>query len=225
MLSLLKFGGNALELGEKLQQLVRIVARQVCQPEAFPVVVISAMKGLPEQLQTLARLVREGKRSEWLSLLEQVKQQHRDLANDAVQEPTRFSTLERNMEASFLELDQDVLQLQLLSYGSPAVPLSIMRIITWGEHLAVSLVTAALEDAGVASMPIHEAMLLTARHRWDHSVWMANETQTTPVLTQATRARARRALLSAWTMSGTSGRWWTGSNRARNTDNFWTTWR
>ena len=167
MLSVMKYGGQALASQQHLQHLIVQVRNHCQQAETPPLVVVSAMAGTRERFHTLARLVREGHASAASALLEQIKQAHCVRASENVRDPTRAQALLHALEASCWDLTREVERLAQLPYGSAAVPWHITRITTWGERLAVLIVAAALEDAGLHAEGLPDALVQTAQPSCD----------------------------------------------------------
>ena len=167
MLSVMKYGGQALASPHHLQHLITQVRNHIQQVETPPLVVVSAMAGTRKRLHTLARLVREGHASAADTLLEQIKQTHRARARESVLDPIRAQALLHALEASYRDLTREVEQLAQLPYGSAAVPWHITRLTTWGERLAVLIVASALEDAGLHAEGVPDALVQTAQPSCD----------------------------------------------------------
>lgn len=89
MIHVLAFEETSLRSGEHLRRAAQIVAHQACQTDTFPLVVVSALAGVTEQLLALTRAAREGKPQECSRLLDQIRQQHRDAADEPQIEPFR----------------------------------------------------------------------------------------------------------------------------------------
>ncbi len=192
MLSVLKYGGHALASRHHLQHLIVQVGNHFQQAGTPPLVVVSAMTGTRERLHTLVRLVREGHASEASALLEQIKQTHCACASESVLDPTRARTLLDALEASCWDLTREVEQLQHLPYGSAAVPWHITRVTTWGDRLAVLIVAAALEDAGINAKGISDALVQTAQ---PYNGASEDGTMRALPLLQETRQRACQVLV------------------------------
>src|SRR5947209_2744053 len=77
----LKFGGTSVGSGERIRRVADIVVNTLRDPdEAFPVVVVSAMSGITDQLLRIAYAACSGTTTLWEQELEMLRQKHLEAA-------------------------------------------------------------------------------------------------------------------------------------------------
>src|SRR2546421_6000587 len=105
----LKFGGTSVGSGERIRRVGNIIARTLNDPaEAFPVVVVSAMSKVTDQLLRIAAHTCNGEQEAYEQELTVLKQRHLDAAEKAVRDLDRREALRQDLEAAFSLLEQDV---------------------------------------------------------------------------------------------------------------------
>lgn len=211
MIQILAFEETALRNGERVRQAAQIIAHQARTVDPFPLVVVSALTGVTERLCALTRAARSGTSQECARLLETIRQSHREAADVAIHDAERYHLFLPTLEEALLELEHEVMQVQVLPYGTADVAQCTARMTAWGERLAVLLVAAAIVDQGTQATPICEEVLVTA-FPWQPEPPSLDELVAAPILMTETRSRARRLLLPLLTtqvvpvVAGTLGR-------------------
>jgi aspartate kinase len=195
MIRILTFRETILTGGERLRRVAQIVAHQARDTDAFPLVVVSALTGVTEQLLALTRAAREGKPQECARLLDQIRHQHRDAADVAIHDAERYHRFLPVLEQALLDLEHEVMQVQLLPYGSTDIALHTARVVAWGERLAVLLLASAIQDQEVQATAVREEVLVTAFPWQLREPPALDELVAASVLMTETRSRARRLLL------------------------------
>src|SRR6202035_3676497 len=80
----LKFGGTSVGSGERIRRVATIIAYHLRDTGGmFPVVVVSAMSGVTDQLLRIARFACTGDRESWQQELDAFKQKHLEAADRA----------------------------------------------------------------------------------------------------------------------------------------------
>src|SRR5438067_806997 len=111
-IQILKFGGTSVGNGERIRRVAHIIAHTFNDPtEAFPVVVVSAMAKVTDQLLRIAGYACAGEQEACEHELKALKQKHLDAIEKAVHDPRGQDALRRDLEAAFALLDQDVVAL------------------------------------------------------------------------------------------------------------------
>jgi aspartate kinase len=148
----MKFGGTSVGDGPRIKNVAGIVLRQ---RERQPVVVTSAMTGVTDALLRLHSLASTGDEA-FREQLEALCQRHRDTAQ-MIDAATDWSYLEDRLQ----DLQSDVLRVFDTQDGS-------LRardcIASWGEKLAVILVTGAIDSAGGKGGCWDGPMIVTDSH-------------------------------------------------------------
>src|ERR1700730_10164400 len=106
---ILKFGGTSVGNGERIRRVAQIIAHTFNNPaEAFPVVVVSAMSKVTDQLLRIAGYAYAGEQEAYASELEALKQKHLDAAEKAVYNRDRRNALQEELHAAFILLERDI---------------------------------------------------------------------------------------------------------------------
>ncbi len=107
---ILKFGGTSVGSGERIRHVAGVIADHRRHPqEGFPVVVVSAMSGITDQLLRIARAACSGEEETWHAELADLKQRHRQAGEQAVFDDHARQALLADLEAAFARLEQDVI--------------------------------------------------------------------------------------------------------------------
>ena len=166
-LSVLKFGGTSVGSGERIRRVAHIVANIYNKPgEPFPVVVVSAMSGITDQLLRIARFACNGEDEELERELSALKQRHLEAAEKALTERETLLALQRDLQAAFELLEQSVAALKEAT-GHGMISLRTAAVASWGERLSLLLVAAAVQEMGVQAAPVREEVIITARPEVD----------------------------------------------------------
>ena len=177
----LKFGGTSVGNGERIRRVAHIIAETFAsEEEAFPVVVVSAMAKVTDQLLRIAALSYVGEREECQHELATLKQKHCEAAEKVVHNEKERTALYVRLEEAFIGLERDVTVLATLVDSRESndvdganemqrqVQLATAAVGAWGERLSVLLVAAAVADVGSPSIPVCEEIIITAYPDTEH---------------------------------------------------------
>src|SRR5215471_658026 len=146
---IIKFGGTSVGSGEYIRRVASIIAHKVHDcGEDFPVVVVSAMAGVTDQLLRIACLACTGEYQDCESEFSSLQQKHLEAAkNLLLKHEDRYCQLIDSLESSFSALQQDITELRLCATKglTHEIPLRTAAVAAWGERLAVLLVAAAAD--------------------------------------------------------------------------------
>ena len=191
----LKFGGTSVGSGERMRRVANIIAHTFNDSaEAFPIVVVSAMSKVTDQLLRIAAHILNGEQEAYEQELTALKRRHLDAAEKAVHNLNEQDALRQDLEAAFIALEDDVARLRSnvgeefnLPGHSGRNELSpyISAIAAWGERLSVLLVAASAVDMGLQAAPVREEIIITG-----HLSELAHGNGADP-LTEETRANAQ----------------------------------
>jgi aspartokinase/homoserine dehydrogenase 1 len=175
----MKFGGSSLATGERIQYAADLVLRHRDQS---PVVVVSAMGGVTDDLLGMARLALQGRKV--LSSVEEhlgaLRERHFAALADAA--PRAAPDVKRGLEYAFVELHEICTGIALL--GELSVR-SIDAVSGYGEKLSAPIMAAAIGARGQASISVSaEELFLTDNNHGNARV-----------LAPASRIRTRDRLL------------------------------
>jgi len=168
----LKFGGTSVGNGERIRRVAQIIARTYHDPaEAFPVVVVSAMAKVTDQLLRIAAFVCTNELEAYERELKALKQKQFDAAEKAVNAAEGRNTLLKQLESAFSSLEHDVANLRqavetstvrdIQNEGAYTVPFATAAIAAWGERLSIMLVAASASDIGLSVAPMREEVIIT----------------------------------------------------------------
>ncbi len=205
---ILKFGGTSVGNGERIRHVAGVIADHRRHPqEGFPVVVVSAMSGITDQLLRIARAACSGDEETQRAELADLKQRHRQAAEEAVYDDHARQALLADLEDAFTGLEQDIIDAMRAGVhpGRPGRDssrphdgvgwaLRAAAISAWGERFAVLLLAAACRDSGLQSVPVREEVIITAEIQ--HEMLSSSGTVTgADPLPAETRSNAQRLLL------------------------------
>ena len=192
----LKFGGTSVGSGERMRRVANIIAHTLNDSaEAFPIVVVSAMSKVTDQLLRIAAHIRNGEQEAYEQELTALKRRHLDAAEKAVHNHNEQDALRQDLEAAFIALEDDVAKMRRYLVTCPPdrvstedtreLPSLIATIAAWGERLSVLLVAACAVDMGLQAAPVREEIIITG-----HLSELAHDNGADP-LTEETRANAQ----------------------------------
>src|SRR5439155_19553752 len=109
----LQFGGTSVGSGERMRRVANIIAHKLNDSaEAFPIVVVSAMSKVTDQLLRIAAHIRNGEQEAYEQELTALKRRHLDAAAKDVHNPEEQDALRQDLEAAFIALEDDVPKLR-----------------------------------------------------------------------------------------------------------------
>jgi len=169
----LKFGGTSVGSGERIRRVATIIGHQVRDSGGmFPVVVVSAMSGVTDQLLRIARFACTGEYELCQQELDALRQRHVEAADKAIHKREGRQALQHDLQVAFTLLEQDIRAVEAgrgmveepvgESHAGDWALYAAPTISAWGERLAVLLVAAAARDLGVQAEPVREEVIITS---------------------------------------------------------------
>src|SRR5437763_10259427 len=146
----MKFGGTSVGDAKAIERVASIVCERVPQR---PVVVVSAMAKVTDQLLQMARAAGSGDRKTALTLARELRERHYNTAGELLG-TALFTQFHGDLGAEFEELEE---LLRGISAVGELTPRTTDHVASFGEVLSSKLVTAALSANGV------EASLVDSR--------------------------------------------------------------
>ncbi len=194
-IQIIKFGGTSVGSGERIRRVANIITHKVHDTgEDFPVVIVSAMAGITDQLLRIAQLASTGEHDDCETELNTLKQQHLEAAKHlSLKHEDRYSQLMNNLETAFSALQQDIAELKLSVSKTLTheMPLRTAAVAAWGERLSVLLVAAAVCNTGTNAVSIQDEAIIT-----EHPLSEMHQTSGTVIdaepMTQETRVNAQK---------------------------------
>lgn len=169
--SVLKFGGTSVGSGERIRQVAEIVTSTLHNSEeAFPVVVVSAMSGITDQLLRIARSICLSEYEESEREYALLRQKHLDAAASIVHTPEALATLQGELEVALSELTRDMARLREATEQGHETMLPTAAIASWGERLSILLVSAAVRACGVQAEAVRREIIITSHPQGDSSL-------------------------------------------------------
>jgi aspartate kinase len=167
----MKFGGTSVEDEAAIRRLIAIVQSR---GDVQPVVVVSALAGVTDQLLEAGRAASSGRLGAALASVRDIYVRHERLADSLVGD-SAYGTLDRELRADFRALESLLLQLE----AAGKVDLKCQDILLgFGEVFSSKLVKEALCEAGVkaAHVDARSCIVTDAKHGQASPVWnLTNE--------------------------------------------------
>src|SRR6266576_5388049 len=146
----MKFGGTSVGDAKAIERVVGIVRERLPQK---PVVVVSAMARVTDQLLQMARAAGSGDRKTALTLARELRERHYNTAGELLG-TALFTQFHSDLGTEFEDLEE---LLRGISAVGELTPRTTDHVASFGEVLSSKLVTAALSAHGI------EASLVDAR--------------------------------------------------------------
>ncbi|GHO43485.1 aspartate kinase [Ktedonospora formicarum] len=162
----LKFGGTSVGSGERIRQVAQIVAQHARDARAgqetpWPVVVVSAMSGITDQLLRIARQACIGAYDDCTLELKQLRQKHFDAAAEVAADRERQAQLLGDLLQVLDDLEHDVKALMSVAQQGLDTTLRTAAVASYGERLSVLLVSAAINELGEHAEAVRKEIILT----------------------------------------------------------------
>jgi aspartate kinase len=162
----MKFGGTSVEDAEAIRRLIGIVeSRSLAQP----VVVVSALAKVTDQLLEAGQAAAKGHLGAALASVRKIYVRHEELA-DALLDGPAYGALDRELRADVQALES---LLQALEF-SKELDLKLQdRLLSFGECFSSRLVSEALCQAGVRASHVdaRECIVTDSRHGQANPLW------------------------------------------------------
>jgi aspartate kinase len=193
----LKFGGTSVGSGERIRQVAAIVVNAQKEYRAsdglFPVVVVSAMSGVTDQLLRIARHACSGERAAYEQEIELLRLKHLTAAKIVARDADKHAALAQDLEEGVAALTEDVHALHKAAEQGQEVSLPTAAVASRGERLSILLVAAAVDDHGVNAQPVCQEIIITTHPKSDPAQPFGVVVGAEP-LTEETRGNALRLL-------------------------------
>ncbi len=159
MAVVMKFGGTSVEDATAIDRSAQIVCSRLAQD---PIVVVSAMAKVTDQLVAMARAAGDGDRESALQLSRAVRERHYTAASELLGTPV-FGELHGELEAEFDSLDD---LLRGISAVGELTPRTTDNVLSFVERLSSKLVTAAFRTRGLQAVLVdsRECIVTDANH-------------------------------------------------------------
>ena len=166
----MKFGGTSVESAEAIERVARIVASRRDQ---LPIVVVSAMAKVTDQLVTIGHKAASGDCGESLELLTSLRERHFRTARELVG-TKRAASLAPKLEAFFSELESFV---RGLAAVRELTPRGTDYLLSFGELLSSVIVADAFSIRGLDAAWVDSRESLITDNRHTHATPKMQETR------------------------------------------------
>jgi aspartate kinase len=153
-LVVMKFGGTSVEDAAAIARTAAIVKGRVAQGKS-PVVVVSAMARVTDQLLRAAAAAAQGDRTGALAISSRLRGRHRDVATELIQSPGECASLAdliKLIDQRFDSLDEVFRGLAVLLELTPRIA---DLIVSYGERLSSHIVAAAFRERGLDAVRVN----------------------------------------------------------------------
>jgi aspartate kinase len=141
----MKFGGTSVEDPAAIGRTAAIVAGRVALGKQ-PVVVVSAMAKVTDQLLRAAASAAEGDRTGALAISSRLRARHRDTAAALVSQPANSAALITLIDEKFDSLDEILRGLAAILELTPRIS---DLVVSYGERISSRIVAAAFYELGI----------------------------------------------------------------------------
>jgi len=141
----MKFGGTSVEDPAAIIRTATIVGGRVAQGKR-PVVVVSAMAKVTDQLLRAASCASQGDRTGALAVSSRLRSRHRDTAAALVKTPAEAATLIDLIDSKFDSLDEVLRGLAAILELTPRIS---DLIVSYGERISSQITAAAFRERGI----------------------------------------------------------------------------
>jgi len=146
-LVVMKFGGTSVEDAAAIGRTAAIVAGRVAAGNT-PVVVVSAMAKVTDQLLRCAAAAAQGDRTGALAISSRLRSRHRDTAAALVKNKTESVALVNWIDQKFDQLDEVLRGLAAILELTPRIS---DLIVSYGERLSSRMIAAAFCERGISA--------------------------------------------------------------------------
>jgi aspartate kinase len=165
-LVVMKFGGTSVEDPTAIARTAEIVAGRVAAGKT-PVVVVSAMSKVTDQLLACAAAASRGDRTGALAISSRLRSRHRDTAAALVKEPTDCATLQASIERDFDALDEVLRGLAAILELTPRIS---DLIVSYGERLSSIIIAQAFRERGLDSVHLDSREVIITDSQYQKAI-------------------------------------------------------
>ena len=141
----MKFGGTSVGSGEHIRQVAGIVSNHLGKSYQL-VVVISALKGVTDDLVEASEEARSGNGDAVRKLLQKITEEHVTAARNAIENRSILEEIEQTLRTAFDELEK---VLTGIIYLGELTPKSKDYVLSFGERMSTLIVWGTLRDLGL----------------------------------------------------------------------------
>ncbi|MGD0733352.1 MAG: aspartate kinase, partial [Terracidiphilus sp.] len=165
-LVVMKFGGTSVEDPEAIARTAAIVAGRVAQGKQ-PVVVVSAMAKVTDQLLRAASCAAKGDRAGSLAISSRLRSRHRDTAAALVKDPAATAALQILIDQKFDSLDEILRGLAAILELTPRIS---DLIVSYGERISSRIVAAAFRERSIDAVHVDAREIIVTDSQFQKAV-------------------------------------------------------
>ena len=165
----MKFGGTSVGDAKAIARVAEIVRSRLPQ---HPVVVVSAMAKVTDQLLQMARAAGSGDRRTALTLARELRERHYNTAGELLG-TALFTQFHSDLGTEFEELEE---LLRGISAVGELTPRTTDHVASFGEVLSSKLVTAALSAHGIEASLVDSSDCIVTDETFTRATPLFNET-------------------------------------------------
>ncbi len=165
----MKFGGTSVEDAAAIDRAACIVRERV--PEK-PVVVVSALAKVTDQLLAMARAAGAGDREKAIALSRALRERHYTVAGELLGTGV-FTQFHSELEADFDSLDE---LLRGLAAVGELTPRSCDNVASFGERISSKIATAAFAARGIPARLVDARECILTDSHYTHAIPVFDET-------------------------------------------------
>ena len=158
----MKFGGTSVECAESISRVAKIVRERLHRQ---PVVVVSALARVTDQLHSMGALSRDGRLDEALQRLAQVEERHAEVARALLPGSYR-ELLESTLCPSF---DEARALLRAVFAISEFTPRTLDRLLSFGERWSSLLVSESFRAQGIPAVLVDSCDVVVTDANHSHA--------------------------------------------------------
>jgi aspartate kinase len=149
LILVIKFGGTSISSAKNIKHVANYL--QTLYKKNQIIIVCSAISGVTDELIQISKLIQKGHKDDAQKLLTKIINTHIQLARKSITKAKNRKKLIEKLEQDLAELKELVQGLILIGDVSAR---SLDYLISFGERLSISLVSFALQDLGIRSVPL-----------------------------------------------------------------------
>jgi aspartate kinase len=165
-LVVMKFGGTSVEDPAAIGRTAAIVAGRVAQGRQ-PVVVVSAMAKVTDQLLRAAAAAASGDRTGALAISSRLRSRHRDTAAALVKTPADCAALQNLIDQKFDSLDEILRGLAAILELTPRIS---DLVVSYGERISSRIVAAAFLEQAIDAVHIDARDIIVTDSQFQKAV-------------------------------------------------------
>ena len=165
-LVVMKFGGTSVEDPAAIAGTAAIVAGRVSAGKK-PVVVVSAMAKVTDQLLRAASSAAAGDKTGALAISSRLRSRHRDTATALVKDAKESAELQRWIDAKFDALDEVLRGLAAILELTPRIS---DLIVSHGERLSSRMIASAFRERGVDAEAVDARQIILTDSQYQKAV-------------------------------------------------------